>query len=85
MIQLLTGLETPAGGRGTDTGLLVHNVGTAYAAHRALRHDRPLISRIVTVSGGAVPNLATWRFPSARWRPICWPIAAVLATSAPVC
>ncbi|MER2601257.1 MAG: electron transport complex subunit RsxC [Candidatus Competibacter phosphatis] len=56
LIQLLTGLETPAGGRGTDTGLLVHNVGTAYAAHRALRHDRPLISRIVTVSGGAVPE-----------------------------
>ena len=56
LIQLLTGLETPAGGRGTDTGLLVHNVGTAYAAHRALRHDRPLITRIVTVSGGAVPE-----------------------------
>jgi electron transport complex protein RnfC len=54
LIQWLTGLETPSGGRGTDTGLLVHNVGTAYAAHRALRQDQPLISRIVTVSGGAV-------------------------------
>ncbi|HRZ07189.1 MAG TPA: electron transport complex subunit RsxC, partial [Candidatus Competibacteraceae bacterium] len=54
LIQWLTGLETPAGGRGTDTGLLVHNVGTAYATHRALRQGQPLISRIVTVSGGAV-------------------------------
>ena len=54
LIQWLTGLETPAGGRGTDTGLLVHNVGTAYAVHRALRQSQPLISRIVTVSGGAV-------------------------------
>jgi len=54
LIQWLTGLETPAGGRGTDTGLLVHNVGTAYAVHRALRYGQPLISRIVTVSGGAV-------------------------------
>ncbi len=54
LIQWLTGLETPAGGRGTDTGLLVHNVGTAYAVHRALRDGQPLISRIVTVSGGAV-------------------------------
>jgi electron transport complex protein RnfC len=54
LIQWLTGLETPAGGRGTDTGLLVHNVGTAYATHRALRQSQPLISRIVTVSGGAV-------------------------------
>ena len=54
LIQLLTGLETPAGGRGTDTGVLVHNVGTAYAVHRALRQAHPLISRIVTVTGGAV-------------------------------
>ena len=54
LIQILTGLETPAGGRGTDTGVLVHNVGTAYAVHRALRQARPLISRIVTVTGGAV-------------------------------
>ncbi len=54
LIQILTGLETPAGGRGTDTGVLVHNVGTAYAVHRALRQAHPLISRIVTVTGGAV-------------------------------
>jgi electron transport complex protein RnfC len=54
LIQILTGLETPAGGRGTDTGVLVHNIGTAYAVHRALRQAHPLISRIVTVTGGAV-------------------------------
>ena len=54
LIQSLSGLETPSGGRGTDTGLLVHNVGTVYSAHRALRYGQPLISRIVTVSGGAV-------------------------------
>ena len=54
LIQLLSGLETPSGGRGTDTGLLVHNVGTVYSVHRALRYGQPLISRIVTVSGGAV-------------------------------
>ncbi|HHW75884.1 MAG TPA: electron transport complex subunit RsxC [Xanthomonadaceae bacterium] len=54
LVQSLTGLEAPAEGRSTDTGVLVHNVGTAYAVQRALRHGRPLISRIVTVSGGAV-------------------------------
>ena len=55
LIQLLTGLECPAGEPGTEvTGILVHNVGTAYAVQRALRHGQPLISRIVTVSGGAV-------------------------------
>jgi electron transport complex protein RnfC len=54
LIQTLTGQEVPAGGLGADIGVLVHNVGTAYAVHRTIREGRPLISRIVTVGGGAV-------------------------------
>lgn len=54
MIQTLTGLEIPAGKRSADIGVLVHNVGTAYAVHKAIRKGRPLVSRIVTVGGGAV-------------------------------
>ncbi len=53
MIQTLTGKEIPAGQRPADLGVVVHNVGTAYAVHRALRFGEPLTSRIVTVSGGA--------------------------------
>ncbi|MDD5365995.1 MAG: electron transport complex subunit RsxC [Gallionellaceae bacterium] len=54
LIQALTGKEIPAGGRAADIGVLVHNVGTAYAVHEALAFGRPLVRRIVTVSGGAV-------------------------------
>jgi len=54
LIGYLTGKEVPADGRATDVGVLMHNVGTAYAVQQAIRHGRPLISRIVTVSGGAV-------------------------------
>lgn len=54
MIQALTGKEVPAGKRPSDLGIVVHNVGTAYAVHRALRFHEPLTSRIVTISGGAV-------------------------------
>lgn len=54
LIQVLTGQEVPAGGRAADIGVLVHNVGTAYAVQQALCLGRPLVSRIVTVSGGAV-------------------------------
>lgn len=54
MIQVVTGLEVPAGGLGADIGVLVHNMGTAYAIHRTVREGRPLISRVVTVGGGAV-------------------------------
>ncbi len=54
IIQVLTGKEIPAGGRPADIGVLVHNVATAYAVQQAIRYGRPLLSRIVTVSGGAI-------------------------------
>jgi electron transport complex protein RnfC len=54
IIQVLTGKEIPAGGRPADIGVLVHNVATAWAVQQAIRHGTPLISRIVTLSGGAV-------------------------------
>lgn len=54
LVQTLTGLETPARGLTADIGVVVHNVATALAVHDALRQGRPLLSRIVTVSGGAI-------------------------------
>ena len=59
----LTGMEVPADGRTTDLGALVHNVGTAWAVHEALRNNRPLVERIVTVNGGAVANPGNIRVP----------------------
>ncbi len=56
MIQAVTGQEVPAGGRSSDVGVLMHNVATAYAIARCLTHNEPLISRIVTVSGGVVAH-----------------------------
>jgi electron transport complex protein RnfC len=54
LIRYLTNKEVPAGGRATDVGVLMHNVGTAYAVQQAIRYRKPLVSRIITVSGGAV-------------------------------
>lgn len=54
LIRTLIGKEVPADGRAADVGVLVHNVATAYAVHRALRGGEPLVRRIVTVNGGAV-------------------------------
>lgn len=54
LVQVLTGKEIPATGRPADIGILVHNVGTAYAVHQAIRYGKPLVSRLVTVSGGAI-------------------------------
>ncbi len=54
LVQTLTGKETPARALTADIGIVVHNVATAYAIQRCIRHGRPLIDRVVTVSGGAI-------------------------------
>lgn len=54
LIIELSGREVPADARAADVGVLVHNVGTAYAVQRAVRFGEPLISRLMTVAGGAV-------------------------------
>lgn len=54
LIQVLTGLEVPSGGRPTDLGLLCQNVATATAVARAVTQGKPLVERIVTVTGKGV-------------------------------
>ncbi len=54
LIETLTGKEVPSDCRAADVGVIVHNVHTAYAAHRAVRIGEPLIERLVTINGGAV-------------------------------
>ena len=54
LVQALTGLETPARKLTADLGVVVHNVATARAVHHAVRFGRPLVARVVTVSGSAI-------------------------------
>lgn len=54
LIQTLTGREVPANARAATVGVLVHNVSTCAAVHRAVRFGTPLIERIVTVNGSAI-------------------------------
>lgn len=56
LIHAVTGKEVPSGGRSTDIGVIMHNVATARAISHTLRRGLPLISRVVTVAGGAVKN-----------------------------
>ncbi|MDD2915060.1 MAG: electron transport complex subunit RsxC [Gallionella sp.] len=58
LVQAITGLETPARKLTADLGIVVHNVATARAVHHSVRFGRPLVSRVVTVSGRAIrePN-----------------------------
>ncbi|MBI5109332.1 MAG: electron transport complex subunit RsxC, partial [Rhodocyclales bacterium] len=54
LIQTLTGKEVPADARAAEVGVLVHNVSTCAAVHRAIRLGQPLVERIVTLNGGAI-------------------------------
>ncbi|MDK9559712.1 electron transport complex subunit RsxC [Marinobacter sp. M216] len=54
LIQILTGMEVPSGGIPADIGVMCQNIGTAVAVSRLIFEGRPLISRIVTITGEAV-------------------------------
>ncbi len=54
LIRILTRLEVPSSGIPAHIGLLCVNVGSAAAVADAVLEGRPLISRVVTVTGRAV-------------------------------
>jgi len=54
LIKALLNRTVPRGGLPMDVGCLVQNVGTCYAAFQAAKFRKPLIDRVVTVTGNAV-------------------------------
>jgi electron transport complex protein RnfC len=46
--------EVPSGGLPSDVGVIVHNVGTTYAIYQAVQKNKPLVERVVTVTGKSV-------------------------------
>ena len=54
LIKALLNREVPRGGLPMDVGCVVQNVGTSYAAFQAARFRKPLVDRIVTVTGDGV-------------------------------
>jgi electron transport complex protein RnfC len=55
LIKALTGREVPSkGGLPMDVGVVVQNIGTAVAIYEAVRFGRPLIERVVSITGEAV-------------------------------
>ena len=55
LIKATTGREVPnKGGLPMDVGVVVHNAGTALAIYEAVRFGKPLIERVVTVSGKGI-------------------------------
>lgn len=51
LIKAILNREVPAGGLPMDVGCLVQNVGTALAIKEAVLDGKPLIERVITVTG----------------------------------
>jgi electron transport complex protein RnfC len=56
LIKTLTGREVPPRALPMDVKVVVQNVGTAFAVYEAVRYGKPLIERVVTVTGEGITN-----------------------------
>lgn len=54
LIKAAVGREVPPRGLPMDVGVVVHNIGTATAIYEAARYGKPLIERVVTVTGEGI-------------------------------
>ena len=48
--------EVPSGKLPIEVGAVVNNVGTAFAVYEAVQKNKPLIERVVTITGKSVAN-----------------------------
>ncbi len=56
LINALLGREVPSGKLPIEVGCVVNNSGTAFAVYEAVQKNKPLIDRVVTVTGPMVKN-----------------------------
>ncbi|WP_129723769.1 electron transport complex subunit RsxC [Xylanivirga thermophila] len=61
LIYALTNRKVPTGKLPADVGCIVQNVGTSAAIYDAIFEGRPLISRIVTITGKSIKNPQNFR------------------------
>lgn len=54
LIYAATKRKVPAGGLPMAVGVVVQNVGTAFAVYEAIRYKKPLIERIISITGEGI-------------------------------
>ena len=61
LIQAITGRQVPSGGLPMDVGCIVHNVSTVLSVYDAVTQGRPLIEKVVTVTGDGLKKAGNYR------------------------
>jgi len=56
LVKALLDREVPPGGLPLDVGVVVHNVGTTLAVYEAIQKNKPLVERVVTVTGKSLQD-----------------------------
>ena len=72
LIDAATGRVVPVSKLPMDVGVLVVNIATLYAIYEAVAKDKPLIERLVTISGDAIKEHKN------VWLPLGTPISHVV-------
>lgn len=72
LVRALLKREVPKNGLPLDVGVVVHNVGTVFAIYQAVQHNRPLMERVVTVTGKKLEH------PSNFWVKIGTPVSDLI-------
>ena len=72
LIEVLTGQQVPSQGLPANLGIVMQNVGTAFAIRQAIIEDEPLVRRVVTLAGDAFST------PGNAWVHIGTPVRYLL-------
>lgn len=60
LIKSVLGKEVPSGALPIEVGAVVLNVGTIFSIYQAVQKNKPLIERVVTITGKTVKNPANY-------------------------
>lgn len=72
LIKALINREVPSGKLPIEVGAVVNNAGTAYAVYEAIQKNKPLIERLVTITGKSVSK------PGNFWVRIGTPVSQLI-------
>ncbi len=61
LIEVITGHQVPSGKIPADIGVVVQNIATSHAIADVVFHGKPLLSRVVTVTGDLVEQPGNYR------------------------
>lgn len=60
LIKAVLNREVPKGGLPNQVGVVVHNVGTVFAIYEAVQYNKPLMERVVTLTGKNLNNASNF-------------------------